>query len=289
MPTKNIEGIITEITAEISDGNYTPLGFTADGYVSSNSYKVSLVNKRILTEKGIKRKKIAKPEEKEILAKIITTSGKTLPEYHYTMYELSPKDVSSLFSKFLAEYLNAGNITERVWIQKENNGRVKEYAFDWDEENKWYYSQKLCESLTKEEAIELAEKNKARPDARLYYENLYLSIPGVLYPNFGLMVTPWENDDEKIQKIARKGYENAKEIAGVYPLVIPFYDVEKDENYRKLAKYPDWLYISEERERIEEIEEKVIKDVEKEIEINNHTPIYTISETVAKVLLRCLK
>ncbi|HIQ49686.1 MAG TPA: hypothetical protein EYH56_00660 [Nanoarchaeota archaeon] len=70
---------------------------------------------------------------------------------------------------------------------------------------------------------------------------------------------------------------------------IPFYDVGKDENYKKLAKYPEWLYISEERERIEEMEEKIIKDVEKEIEINNNTPIYNISETVAKVLLKCLK
>jgi len=135
-----------------------------------------LVNKRIL--KGIKRKKIAKPEEKEVLREIITTSGEKLPEYHWKIYELNPKDCSYMFSQFLAEYLNAGNITERVWIQKENNGRVKEYPFDWDEENKCYYSQKLCETLTKEEVIEL-------------------------------MVTPWENEDEKIQKIARKGYENS--------------------------------------------------------------------------------
>lgn len=168
-----------------------------------------MVNKRILTEKGIKRKKIAKPEEKEVLREIITTSGEKLPEYHWKIYELNPKDCSYMFSQFLAEYLNAGNITERVWIQKENNGRVKEYPFDWDKENKCYYSQKLCETLTKEEVIELAEKNKVRPDAKDYYEKLYLFIPGILYPNFVLMEVPWENEDEKIQKIARKGYENS--------------------------------------------------------------------------------
>ncbi len=248
LPAENIEMRILRTLAEEYGINFLPLTFKIDTYTSNNPLKSSYVNRKLVEENGknggwrIRKERIARPLEKQVLCRIETVHGVPLDEYYekrWSAYGRGHFDFGSTFSSALAQNLNNGreNIIENVWI--EVNGKGQAEKFTYDPEKKAYVCAKAGMELSIDEVAKLAEQRKARPDASWYYQKLYLLIPGILCPQSLLMVTPWEQDDGKIQGMAHEAYEEIKGVAGVYPATARFYDVNNDERYIKtLGKYP---------------------------------------------------
>jgi hypothetical protein len=234
----------------------TDLAFYSDNYISNNPYKSSLVNLRILKKRKIEKRKIANPRHNEVLRNIRTFNGDKLPEYHQKLHSKSEGkiiDVSDVFSAALEQSLSSGYIHEKVWVIESGVGT----PYYWNEERKVYVHKRKDgkeEEKEVEEIISLASRGLARPDAKWYYQHIYLLLPGILVQNLILAVTPWEEDDEKIKEFAKKSYEKVGKICGVYPLTLPFYNMENLENARNIYKHPSYLILEHKPEiRLEEL------------------------------------
>lgn len=243
--TSNVETVLVYELTKVYGAKFAHFSFEEDHYVSANPYKVSLVKVRTRENGQTKIKRIAFPEEKEPLGKIKTITGEFLPEYHnrnFKILEAENRDFSSLFAKVLAESLKHGYIHKKTWIiEKDANEKYKANKYYWD--GKDYVSG--VKKLSKREVVELAERKLARPDASWYYKNIYFFIPGILW-NLILCVTPWEEDDEKIQEFVAKSYKHVKEVSGVYPLITPFFNIGNYKKARtKLGKHPEYVILKE--------------------------------------------
>ncbi len=100
--------------------------------------------------------------------------------------------------------------------------------------------------LTKDEVIQLACTFDARPSAEWNYQNLYLFLPGILFPEMGFLVTPFEFDDEKILGATKRAIEFARAEFGLAPLLVPFLPMSWLKNSSllkatsKVGKYPEY-------------------------------------------------
>ncbi len=246
--TSNIEICGLKNLAENYGLDFGTAELTIDNFVWGNPLKKSYVHNRIVNERKIEKKKIAKPKDGEVLRCIKTLEDILLPEYHHKRYyekviRKEKNDLSDIFACALSQSLENGRTPKAVWIIE--NGRSEKGV--WDEKEKVYILRKSGRKMKIEEVMEYAEKSKARPDASWYYTNLYLLLPGILCEEMALLVTPWEEDEEKIKSLAKKGYEEVKRATGVYPLTVPFYDPNKNERAKiRFGKNPGCVLVEEE-------------------------------------------
>jgi len=218
VPTSNLESVVVKNLLDTYGIRRTDIGLYSDHYVSSSSYKSSLVRPR--TWNGhVRKKKLAKPREGEVLREIKTLTGERLTGHHENLYrERIASDMdeySELYSKVLEESLSNGHIHKRVWVMED--GLAKPYM--WDEEKRLYRSKNGEKSL--EDVITLSSRSLARPDAGWYYSNIHLFQPGILLQNFVMVECPWEMEDEKIRGYAEKSYAKVMEITGTFPDLTP--------------------------------------------------------------------
>lgn len=259
-----LEGIASEILSEKVGEEANIITYGRDSYASNNPSKASIFKLRKVDRNKILTERIAKPKEKEVLNTVkCNKKFETAYEYHEDLlknygYSLPADDFSKKFSSFLASALQ--NIDERemekyglnnIFVVDERDGRYFREMYSFNEEERVFESRNGKE-ISKDEAIKLAEEDKAYPSAITYYENFYLFIPGILIPNLAQLATDYANDDEKIKDVAIKGFKKVKEITGVYPLVSVIPDLNNQEILGVKIKYPCYLYFPFHRNELSE-------------------------------------
>lgn len=248
IPTSNFEIIAGILLAELCGFGEETLSFISDLFTSTSPLKVSYVKLKWLKNGGVVGERIARPREGEVLWAIWTHNGKSLPQYHLHLYKEvcggSVTDLSMVFSRALGYSLLHGYRHQRIWVTERMDGTYISFPYRWDERKERYVPKKYRSMKTVEDVIELAFKGFARPDASWYYKHLFLFIPGILR-RFILLVTPWEEDDEKIRRLAEEAYEFVRKVTGVFPLTAAVPNIGNLKEAKIFGKRPEYTLLDE--------------------------------------------
>jgi|GEM_PF-1834684 len=243
--TYDVEHAIIDNLAEINGIKRIDLSLGADHYVSNNIHKSSRVNTKVLNGKSITGEVIARPSNGDILREIMTNKGATLTDYHHR--DLAKKadaelfDVSGLYSNALAQLLSSGQNQDTIWVLE--NGKSKKYSWIG---SKGKYTNNGNE-ISSDEMIDLAYRDKVRPDASKYYQMMYLLQPGILNPAMILADTPWEHDCKKIYSAANDAYMFAEKVAGIPPATVQICNIDSLKKTKDvfIAKHPSQMILDE--------------------------------------------
>ncbi len=279
--TSNKEQVIIFIINEIMgfhDGSSSPIfTYVKDQYKEGNPFKRSIAE--INDFKTGKIIKLGNPVEDQILSDItIEVDGKEVPaiKYHSNLldecgYPNRHPDVSPLFSEFLSSSLQNLNNKEikkkfnKIFvIKKDGDVHIRKlFKFESGE-----YIGEDGTSFTKDEIISLADNDMAYPTAISYYTHLLPFLPGGIFAH-GQYVTPFEEDDEKIRNIAKKGCKKVKKVTGEFPLWV------------RIPNFSEpYHHIFEEKEAlVDEVYRKLRNCIE-----NPRTPIYKLAKKIDEVI-----
>jgi len=274
------EGIVGELLSQelgLENGTMT---YMRDQYDDRNYSKKAIIEITKIENGSEKREKIGDAHNSQVLSNIATHDGNTIYSYHFELlnkYGYSPPagDVSEVFSDFLAsalQHLPSKQISKHFQLvfvveKEERNGEKilvrKPYFF----KKKYFKNKENGKEIPLEEMVSLAKQGNAYPSAGTYYRHLLLFMPGIMFPQHAQIVTPFEEDDEKIKKAAAEGVKRVKEITGECPLWIVTPNFENP-----------YMYIMRDKDELSE-EIKIPK-------MDDNSNLYKVADEIGKKLMK---